>query len=174
MTLNMRTILISAVALAIGTLVWGAEPGSVTANKGARSKKPAATSSARKAPDKTTSTRKPTTTRRPTPTTASARSASKKAPPPPRSTWRNRQATPSPSRYNEIQNALVAKGYLAPNAAGGTWDQTSVEALKRFQAEQNLDTTGKINSLSLIALGLGPKHDAPANALEVNPGQFDR
>lgn len=31
--------------------------------------------------------------------------------------------------------------------------------MKRFQAEQTLDSTGKIDSLSLIALGLGPKHD---------------
>jgi hypothetical protein len=35
-----------------------------------------------------------------------------------------------------------------------------VDAMKRFQAAQNLDASGKINSLSLIALGLGPKHDS--------------
>jgi hypothetical protein len=32
--------------------------------------------------------------------------------------------------------------------------------LKKFQAEENLDSTGKINSMSLIALGLGPRHDS--------------
>ena len=32
----------------------------------------------------------------------------------------------------------------------------SVDALKRFQADQNLMPDGKINSFSLIALGLGP------------------
>ncbi len=37
-----------------------------------------------------------------------------------------------------------------------------MEALKRFQAAQNLEVTGKINSLSLIALGLGPKREAAA------------
>ena len=38
----------------------------------------------------------------------------------------------------------------------GKWDDASTEALRRFQEEQNLKPDGKINSLSLIALGLGP------------------
>jgi hypothetical protein len=58
---------------------------------------------------------------------------------------------------------LVTKGYLKPEDATGKWDDNSVEALKKFQSEQNLDVTGKINSLSLIALGLGPKHDTFAS-----------
>jgi hypothetical protein len=70
--------------------------------------------------------------------------------------------TPAPERYKEIQGALVAKGYLKPEDANGSWNPASAEALKRFQSEQNLDASGKINSLSLIALGLGPKHDAAA------------
>jgi hypothetical protein len=70
---------------------------------------------------------------------------------------------PAPERYKEIQDALVAKGYLSPGDATGAWSPASTEALKKFQGEQNLDSSGKINSLSLIALGLGPKHDgAPA------------
>ncbi len=66
------------------------------------------------------------------------------------------QASPSSDRYREIQEALAAKGYLKtpPN---GVWDQESTEAMKRFQADQKLTSTGKLNSLSLIALGLGPK-----------------
>ena len=36
-----------------------------------------------------------------------------------------------------------------------------MDALKKLQAGQNLDSTGKINSLSLIALGLGPRHETP-------------
>jgi len=46
--------------------------------------------------------------------------------------------------------------------ATGTWNQASIDAMKKFQAEQNLDVNGKINSLSLIALGLGPRRDAVA------------
>jgi peptidoglycan hydrolase-like protein with peptidoglycan-binding domain len=75
-------------------------------------------------------------------------------------TWRNRQTAPTQDRYRQIQEALAAKGYLPAESATGTWSQTSIDALKRFQADQKIETTGKINSLSLIALGLGPKRDA--------------
>jgi hypothetical protein len=76
-----------------------------------------------------------------------------------RTTWRNRQMAPTPQRYKEIQEALAAKGFLQPQDATGVWNQTSIDALKRFQSAQNIEATGKINSLSLIALGLGPKRD---------------
>lgn len=92
--------------------------------------------------------------------TASSRKSAPKAPPP---TWRNRQTVPSPDRYREIQDALASRGYLRPEDVTGSWNQSSVDALKRFQREQNLESSGKINSLSLIAMGLGPKRDsAPA------------
>ena len=74
-------------------------------------------------------------------------------------TWRNRQLQPTQERYKEIQQALAAKGYLQPEQATGNWDQNSAGALKQFQATQNIDASGKINSLSLIALGLGAKHE---------------
>jgi peptidoglycan hydrolase-like protein with peptidoglycan-binding domain len=75
-------------------------------------------------------------------------------------TWRNRQMAPSPDRYRQIQEALAAKGFLRSEDATGSWNQNSIDALKRFQASQNIESNGKINSLSLIALGLGPKRDA--------------
>ena len=81
-----------------------------------------------------------------------------------RTTWRNRQLAPTPDRYREIQQALVTKGYLGPDEATGSWNQESVEALKKFQGDQKLDPSGKINSLSLIALGLGPKRDTVADS----------
>lgn len=77
-------------------------------------------------------------------------------------TWRNRQLTPTPERYKQIQQALSSKGYLSAEQATGKWDDTSTEALRKFQADQNLDPNGKINSLSLIALGLGPQREAAA------------
>jgi hypothetical protein len=89
-------------------------------------------------------------------------------------TWRNRQTSPSPDRYREIQGALAAKGFLKPEDATGTWNQTSSDALKKFQTEQNLESSGKINSLSLIALGLGPHRDPappPKNPQPPPPGQ---
>ncbi|MGP8243159.1 MAG: peptidoglycan-binding protein [Bryobacteraceae bacterium] len=84
--------------------------------------------------------------------------------------WRPRQVAPSPERYKEIQDALVSRGYLQPEQATGAWDQNSVDALKRFQAEQKLESSGKINSLSLIALGLGPKHESPPAKPVADPG----
>lgn len=89
-------------------------------------------------------------------TTASK--SGKKAPV--RTTWRNRQTEPTPERYKQIQDALAAKGFLNPEDASGTWGQSSADALKKFQSAQNIESTGKINSLSLIALGLGPKRDS--------------
>lgn len=77
-------------------------------------------------------------------------------------TWRNRQLTPTPERYKQIQQALSSKGYLSPEQATGKWDDASAEALRKFQADQNLDANGKINSLSLIALGLGPQREVAA------------
>jgi len=79
------------------------------------------------------------------------------------STWRSRQLAPTPERYKEIQSALVERGYLNKGASG-VWDADSADALRRFQQDQSLDATGKLNSLSLIALGLGPKHPTPAPA----------
>jgi len=77
-----------------------------------------------------------------------------------RTTWRTRQTAPTPDRYREIQEALAARGYLSADDANGTWGPSSTEALKKFQAEQSLESSGRIDSLSLIALGLGPKHDS--------------
>jgi hypothetical protein len=83
--------------------------------------------------------------------------------------------SPTPDRYREIQGALASKGYLKPEDATGTWNQTSTDAMKKFQAQQNLDSNGKINSLSLIALGLGPHRDpappAPPKAAPQPSGQ---
>jgi len=78
---------------------------------------------------------------------------------------RSYQQSPTPDRYREIQQALASKGYLQGEPTG-QWGPDSVDALKRFQSTQNLTPDGKINSLSLIALGLGPKRlsaksDAP-------------
>jgi len=65
------------------------------------------------------------------------------------------QMQPTPDRYKEIQDALASKGYFA-GEPDGTWGPSSAEALKRFQHDQSLNEDGKIDSLSLIALGLGP------------------
>jgi peptidoglycan hydrolase-like protein with peptidoglycan-binding domain len=76
-----------------------------------------------------------------------------------------RQLAPTKDRYQQIQQALASKGYYSgdPN---GAWGPDSVEALKRFQADQNLTPDGKLGSLSLIALGLGPKRLSAQSAAQ--------
>jgi hypothetical protein len=135
----------------MAALAWGFQPPASVAKKKAPVRKTAVKSAARKpaAQSKTGAVVH----------SAAARKSVQKVPVK-RTTWRNRQATPSSDRYREIQNALVAKGYLPADAASGAWDQASADALKKFQSEQNIDSNGKINSLSLIALGLGPRHDS--------------
>jgi len=91
-------------------------------------------------------------------TTARARRTQRKpAARPTRSTWRAGQTAPTPDRYKEIQGALAQKGYLHGEATG-VWNQDSTDALRRFQQDQNLQASGKLDSLSIIVLGLGPKH----------------
>lgn len=79
------------------------------------------------------------------------------------------QQQPSVDRYKEIQQALADKGYF-PGTVDGNWGPESVDALKRFQKDQNLDSDGKIGALSLMALGLGPKRGAAAAENLVTPG----
>ena len=63
---------------------------------------------------------------------------------------------PTPERYMEIQRALADKSYY-DGPVNGIWSPDCVASLKRFQQDQNLDPDGKLGSLSIIALGLGPK-----------------
>jgi hypothetical protein len=185
----MRTILCWAAIAALAAPGWSADvttPAKKATSPRKTVTKPAASAAKKKkaAPSKTgvskgttapkTTGSHPAATKAGSRTTASRRG--KKGPPTKRVTWRNRQLAPTPQRYKEIQDALAAKGYLKPEDANGAWDQASVEALKKFQAGQNLDSTGKINSLSLIALGLGPKREtaAPAPAAESAPAPSPR
>jgi hypothetical protein len=175
----MRKVLSCAAMAAMIVLAWSAD-GATTVQKApvkkatAKTKPSAAktslTSSKSKKGTSTASSRKPGTT-----TTKSAASHGKKTTAKRGVTWRNRQMSPSPDRYREIQGALAAKGFLQPGDATGSWNQVSSDALKKFQAEQNLESSGKINSLSLIALGLGPRRDpappAPPRSTPQVPGQ---
>lgn len=165
----MQQILACGAMLGFVFLAWGAQPAqparkqTPAASKRTTAKKTVGT---RKAPAKGTTARTGATAHR-TGTTAhrtgtTARKSGKKAPAPRTAAWRTRQLAPTPDRYREIQGALAAKGYLKPEEANGAWGQSSVDALKHFQADQKIESSGKLNSLSLIALGLGPKHDSAA------------
>lgn len=70
------------------------------------------------------------------------------------------QLHPDPERYQQIQQALASRGYFK-GPVNGVWGDDSVDALRRFQTDQKIsDNEGKINALSLNALGLGAKHDS--------------
>ena len=56
---------------------------------------------------------------------------------------------------------MLVKGY-APHEPNGVWGPDWAAALKRYQRDQKLEATGKLNSLSLITLGV--KGDPPAPA----------
>jgi peptidoglycan hydrolase-like protein with peptidoglycan-binding domain len=71
------------------------------------------------------------------------------------------QTHPTPERYKEIQQSLADKGYFK-GEINGVWGADSTEALKRFQSDHKLSDDGKLTSLSLIQLGLGPKHESAA------------
>ena len=68
------------------------------------------------------------------------------------------QQHPDADRYQEIQKALADRGYFK-GQVNGEWGDDSVDAVKRFQADQKLPDDGKINAPTLVGLGLGPKHD---------------
>ncbi len=68
------------------------------------------------------------------------------------------QQHPTTERYQQIQQALVDRGYM--ELADGNWTGDSVIALKKFQQDQDLNPDGKLGALSLMALGLGPRRGA--------------
>ncbi len=146
-------------------LLWGAPAASKKAPPKAASK-----SSAKKS-----TTGKTSASKAPAPARGKAATSRWKAPAKAKgsSTWASRsrrpapaprysvQNHPAPERYREIQQALADKGYYR-SEVNGQWGADSVEAMRRFQQDQNLDPNGKLDSLTLIALGLGPKRTASA------------
>jgi peptidoglycan hydrolase-like protein with peptidoglycan-binding domain len=64
------------------------------------------------------------------------------------------QTAPTSDRVREIQTALQQKGSFTgePN---GKWDDATVNAMKKYQAANNLSPTGKIDAQTLNLLGLG-------------------
>jgi hypothetical protein len=72
------------------------------------------------------------------------------------------QTHPETDRYQQIQQALASSGYFK-GQVNGAWGDDSIDAMKRFQNDHKLPNDGKISSLSLIDLGLGPDRDSAAS-----------
>ncbi|HXY26309.1 MAG TPA: peptidoglycan-binding domain-containing protein [Candidatus Acidoferrum sp.] len=64
------------------------------------------------------------------------------------------QKAPTPERISEIQQALAKDGSFTgkPN---GKWDESTIDAMKRFQETHGLNATGKLDAKTLQQLGLG-------------------
>ena len=165
----------TAVIIAAALVVYAgaaAQTGAKRSSSGAKSAAPKAAAS-KSSPQKSTPAKKSAVSsgaKKPTGTPAAVRRPAK----PSRtysSRWRRpalrrvyAQQQPTPERYREIQKALIDKGYLV-GEANGRWGPESVDALRRFQEELNIEPAdGKLNSLSLIALGLGPKRTSNLQA----------
>jgi hypothetical protein len=74
-------------------------------------------------------------------------------------------------RAQAIQEALIREHYLSGEAAG-TWNQSSEEAMRRYQADHGWQSKTVPDSRALISLGLGPSHDHllnPESAMVTGP-----
>jgi len=64
------------------------------------------------------------------------------------------QRAPTPDRITEIQQALAKDGSFT-GTLNGKWNDSTVEAMKKFQAGHGLNPSGKLDALTLQKLGLG-------------------
>jgi peptidoglycan hydrolase-like protein with peptidoglycan-binding domain len=70
-------------------------------------------------------------------------------------------------RTVEIQNALIKEHYLTGEPSG-TWDETTRDAMTRYQAANGWQTKLTPDSRALIKLGLGPDHKGLLNPETAN------
>jgi murein L,D-transpeptidase YcbB/YkuD len=92
------------------------------------------------------------------------------------------QAAPTPERINEIQSALAKTGAY-DGAPSGKWDDSTMDAMRKFQASHGLNPSGKLDAPTLQKLGLGsetagvaaptPPPNAGANRLLSSRAQQD-
>jgi peptidoglycan hydrolase-like protein with peptidoglycan-binding domain len=74
-------------------------------------------------------------------------------------------------RTYQIQQALIRQHYMTGEATG-KWDDSTQEALRRFQADNGWQNKTVPDSRALIKLGLGPNHDHllnPESAMTSTP-----
>ena len=69
-------------------------------------------------------------------------------------------------RARQIQTALIREGYMKGEPSG-VWDQTTKDAMTRYQADHGWQTKTLPDSRALIQLGLGPTHEDAINAKAV-------
>ena len=92
------------------------------------------------------------------------------------------QAAPTPDRINEIQAALAKNGAY-DGTPSGKWDDSTADAMRKFQSSHGLNPSGKLDAPTLQKLGLGsetagvaaptPPANAGANRLLSSRAQQD-
>jgi peptidoglycan hydrolase-like protein with peptidoglycan-binding domain len=70
------------------------------------------------------------------------------------SRWEKGQKAPTPDRISEIQTALAKDGSFT-GTPNGKWDDSTVEAMRKFQDAHGLNPSGKLDAKTLQQLGLG-------------------
>lgn len=68
-----------------------------------------------------------------------------------------------PERVTQIQQALIREHYLSGDATG-KWDDSTVAAMQKYQADQGWQTKLMPDSRALMKLGLGPDYSNAINA----------
>lgn len=74
-------------------------------------------------------------------------------------------------RAEAIQEALIREHYLTGEPTG-TWNQSSEDAMRRYQADRGWQSKQVPDSRALISLGLGPSKDHllnPDSAMSTGP-----
>jgi len=64
------------------------------------------------------------------------------------------QKAPTSDRISEIQQALAKDGSFT-GSPNGKWDDSTEEAVRKFQESHGLNPTGKLDAKTLQQLGLG-------------------
>jgi peptidoglycan hydrolase-like protein with peptidoglycan-binding domain len=86
--------------------------------------------------------------------------------------WKRRgQQRIAPERAREIQEALIRQNYMEAPATG-VWDDSSRQAMIKYQEDHGWQTKSVPDSRALIELGLGPDHDHlinPESAMTMRP-----
>lgn len=82
------------------------------------------------------------------------------------------QKAPSADRISEIQAALAKDGSFA-GTPNGKWDDSTVSAMKKYQAGHGLNPTGRLDAPTLQKLGLGST-TAGVAAPQTPPGAVSR
>lgn len=71
-----------------------------------------------------------------------------------RSSGKRGQKVPTSDRISEIQSALARDGAYT-GTPNGKWDDSTVSAMKKYQAAHGLNASGKLDAKTLQKLGLG-------------------